>query len=339
MFARVLFLCCVSAVSSLAAATQECVDGKWIRQTDDGLPHIDCSRTPVAIRWSALTRERCSAYKRDEDWPVQDPYILRRANWHGAATLMAHRLKHKRLWWVGDSITNLFWTGVNCELARHDMVPDGVNAALRSAVDSIDPDVWESGPPFHVDHYTRTNTTLVSKGWHKVFRNEWQAMLPLADIFLFNYGLHYNNQADFESDMDWLLNLLNEWPGTAIYRELNAQHFAKSSYDAALQGGDDGTFVCGANPATVFENVVWKQNQFVRRQIEQKYKRIKILNFYNLTVPRSNLLEARFCQVEGRRSNPDAICLDCTHLTYTPQLYAKVVNDLYGLLAATKSAM
>lgn len=315
-----------------SAAVPECVNGRWIHQTTDNLPHIDCSRTPVAVRWSALTPERCAAWKDDEAWPLQDPHIIRKARWQSARSLAHQVFKNKVVWIVGDSITNLFYRGINCEFQRFGLtyVNDDL---LQAKFDAIPKNHfgWESGPPYAAFKYPAANFTFTFKGWHKVFRNEWQIMFEMGDIFIVNYGLHYMKMAEYADDIRWLFSECQRRNATktCVFRETSAQIFPNGAYTPDSQNG----LVCGTDEAKLFspDNFVYSQNQKVL-EILKDYPGVKFLPFYNISAVRADLLEEKFCEIEARRDNPKAQCLDCTHMLMTPTLFAKIVADLYDLL-------
>lgn len=325
---------CLAALSGHACFALECVNGTWIKQAPGGLPDYQCDRDPVAIRWSALTQERCTAYKDDADWDVQDPYILRKPYWQSAASLLRHFLHGKTLWLVGDSMTGLFYHGLTCELWRHGQVLAPA-PELERAIEALGTNKSDwPGPQssLHVYYWTKTNTTVIVLGCNKVHPPAWELLLEYGPhVVMFNYGLHYDGHEthEFKRDIDWLVRRLAAWPGLAVWREAGAQHFPGSAYDRATQARDDGTWTCGTtDPAFLYNNSVWERNQYVHAAIAAHAPGVMVLDFYNLTTPRANMLEGRYCDAKQRR-----FCLDCTHYTWTPQLYASLYHALYMLLA------
>ena len=129
----------------------------------------------------------------------------------------------------------------------------------------------------------------------------------------------------------------NARPGkVSVFREISAQAFDKTGSWAP---GADKTTRCAETPPEVaFDNTVWQQNQLLWK-LAHKH-RVPVLPFYNTTLPRWDVREERFCEYEGRRNNPDAVCTDCTHLCWTPTLWAREVDKLRNalLLTATKRA-
>jgi len=241
-----------------------------------------------------------------------------------------HAFRHKRVWLVGDSITNLFWRGLNCEFWRFGMRYQN-DEAMQQLFDDIPKRQWESGPPYQVFKYDAANMTLVFKGWHKVFRSEWELMFGLGDVFIVNYGLHYQNLTEYTDDLRWLFTECDRrWPAVScVFRETSAQHFVNGAYSPDGKNGK----VCGTadtNSLYAADNIVWRQN-LIAAELLQSHAHVRLLPFYNLTAVRSDMLEERFCQVEARRDNPKAECLDCTHVTMSPVLFARIVNDLYIL--------
>lgn len=310
----------------------ECENGNWTHQTPDGLPHVNCARNPVCVRHSAITEERCRVtWKDDKDWPLVDPYIKRSDDWHSAASLL-HLFPNQNVWFVGDSIMTLLWNGLKCEMWRHGAVFDQIIPPdLFAEAKAVGVGLWEAWT------FPETNTTFFRMGWHKVIKNDWEFMLKHGEVFVFDFGLHYQTIDEYEVDMLWLFERISNTKGkTGVYWELPAQHFPKGSYDAATQKNDEGTMVCGVgDPAMLYNaesNTVWNKTVIAHRMIREHNFNILALPFYNLTSVRGDMTEGRFCQAEGRRINPDNVCLDCTHYCHTPLLWAKVASDLYSVL-------
>lgn len=328
MLLRVLVFACFLARHTVSV--HECVNGVWKYQTEGGLPDYQCDRSPVAIHWHALTQERCSTYKDDADWDVQDPHIRREPYWQSAASLFRHHLHNRTLWLVGDSITGLWKYGLDCELWRHGFVRAGGEETNAAAAPLR---TLDYGPEssLNVDLWVNTSTRVAFLGCNKVNRGAWEHMLSPNDVVLFNYGLHYGigEDAQYMDDMNWLLERLSAWGGVAVWRETGAQHFASAAYNASLQAADDGTWTCGTSVEKMYtDNRVWTRNCAMRAAIAEKAPDVRVLDFYNITVPRSDLLEGRYCALKHKRT-----CLDCTHYTWTPQFYASLYHRLYMLLA------
>ena len=336
LIVRVLLL--VATYVHASGVEPECVNGVWTHQTPDQLPHIDCSRSPPAVRWSALTQERCRAWRDDSDWPTQDMTITRRASWRSARALAMTKLRNKRVWFVGDSISSLFVHGIVCELNRYGL-EYVMDTDLQRDIDDVDPEAWVSGPPFRVSKFTLPNMTIVGKGWNRYFQSEWDAMLPLGDVFIFNYALHYpeNEKELFINDYTLLLNKCNTaYPSKqCIFREVSAQLFANGAYDPQNpQNKGNGTCVSNQDALWSPTNWVYQQNSIIRDMIGREYTNVKILPFYNMSAVRGDQTELHFCAREAERSNPGkkSDCKDCSHLTMTPVLWAKVVDEIYKLL-------
>ena len=245
------------------------------------------------------------------------------------------KLRNKRLWIVGDSISSLFVHGITCEMSRYGL--DSVfDADLQREIDDVDPDAWVSGPPFKVAKVTLANTTVVGKGWARIVKSEFEAMFPLGDIFVFAFGLHYGEaeKDTFVADYEWLLNECQLRQKTCVFREISAQLFANGAYDR--EHPENNGHACTYNPDVLWndDNWVWQQNVIVRQLIETKYTSVRILPFYNISAVRGGQTEGHFCGREAERTNPakKSDCLDCTHFTMTPVLWAKVVDEMYKVL-------
>jgi hypothetical protein len=122
----------------------------------------------------------------------------------------------------------------------------------------------------------------------------------------------------------------NSKPGKfAVFREISAQAFDKTG---SWTTGADKTTQCAATPPNVaYDNIVWRQNQLLWK-LAHKHQ-VPMLPFYNLTIPRWNMREEKFCEFEGRRNNPEMECTDCTHLCVTPTLWASQVSALDDIVA------
>lgn len=127
----------------------------------------------------------------------------------------------------------------------------------------------------------------------------------------------------------------NRRPGKlALFREISAQAYDKTG--AWTPGSDKQSTRCAETPAEVaYDNLVWRQNQLLWR-LAHKHQ-VPILPFYNLTLPRWNMREEKFCEFEGRKNNPDAVCTDCTHVCVTPTLWASQVAALGDAISLFKS--
>ena len=324
-----LLLLLACAVPRCAVGVHECVNGTWIHAAEHPLPDYMCDRQPVAINWRALTEQRCRANREDSDWDVQDPHLTRQPYWQSAAALFRHHLRNRTLWFVGDSVAHLWKTGLDCELWRHGFLrapaaeAEAAGAALTRGVD-FGPQSW-----LGYDFWVNTSTLVVFMGRNEVHRPAWERMLRPTDVVVFNYGLHYVNDTAYTEDMAWLLRRLARWEGTAVWRETGAQHFRQAAYNASLQASDDGTWTCGTSEAQLYsrDNVVWRRNLETRAAVTALAPAVLVLDFYNVTAARADLLEGRYCELRQQR-----MCLDCTHFTYTPQLYAALYHRLYVLL-------
>lgn len=138
----------------------------------DGVPLVQCDRSPPCVRWSYMTIEKCAELKRDESWPTHDDRIQRLGHWVSMRHLATKYLLNKRVFIVGDSISNLWYRGLACEAARHGLTvtsdsPDLTK--LRQQVAAYPADTWlgEPIPGRECVSFAETNTTLCLRGWHK----------------------------------------------------------------------------------------------------------------------------------------------------------------------------
>jgi hypothetical protein len=305
-----------------------CPDDAW----QDGLPFVQCDRTPPCVRWNWANPQRCSQMRLDRDWPTWDPWIHRNHSWANARELMQAHLKDKTLLLVGDSITNLVYHGLVCEVARHGLTVITSHQRLRDfelAFHAIPIDMWVGqGVPHQYVYVEESNSIIAHKGWAKPSRTDTEALLSIADVVVINYGLHYHNMSEYAEDMDALLSQMrafNEKQGKrALFREISAQAFdGTGSY---VPGAERGAGCAPTPPDKAYDNFVVQQNKLIH-QIAREYD-VDVVPFYDTTLPRWNMREERFCEIEGRRNNPDTVCCDCTHLCVTPTLWAQEVDVL-----------
>lgn len=306
----------------------------------DGLPLVQCDRSPPCVRWSYMTVEKCAELKRDESWPTYDEHIRRNGHWASMRHLVHKHLQNKRLFIVGDSISNLWYRGLTCEAARHGLTVAGWSAdlaLLRHQVQAYAQDTWlgEPLPGQECVAFVETNTTLCLRGWHKFKASDTDANLALADVLLVNYALHYSNMGEYQTDMSALMAKMRDFNQRkrklAVFRETSAQLFPNGgAYSPGAHKNADA--LCAPmNPSVMYDNFVWKQNEYVRSAARAAGD-VPVLAFYNVTLDRWNSLEQRFCEFEARKSNPEGACLDCTHLCTTPTFWAYHVQALYELL-------
>jgi hypothetical protein len=308
----------------------------------DGLPFVQCARTPPCVRWNWANPTRCSQLRLDNQWPTWDPYVRRDHAWTSMRELLHEHVRGKTLMVVGDSITNLVYHGFVCEAARHGLTVTDDHPRLQAFVrrfNAIPKDQWVSeGAPHLYTYVVETDSIITMKGWAKCSQTDTAAFLSLADIVVVNYGLHYNSMDEYRPVMDQLFKQLkdfNEMPGkTALFREISAQAFENTG--AYTPGADKVGGGCAPTPPEhAHDNDVVQQNALVSTLAKQ-YE-VPMLEFYNTTLPRWNAREERFCEYEGRRNNPNAVCLDCTHLCWTPTLWAREVDKLSKALSLMRS--
>lgn len=302
----------------------------------DGLPFVQCDRSPPCVRWNWATPARCARMRLDSQWPTWDPYIARHHDWKSMSDLLRDHVRGKTLMFVGDSITNLFYHGFTCEAARHGLTVTENHPRLTDFVSrfqAIPRDRWvgENGAPHLYTYVVETDSIISMKGWAKSSVSDTAAFLELCDVCVVNYGLHYNNQTEYEQSMNDVFSQLqtfNRQTGRkAVFREISAQAFEGSG--AYSPGADKRTTSdCAPTPPeAAYDNFVSRQNALLHR-LSSEYG-VPVLEFYNTTLKRWDMREARFCQYEGRRNDPNSVCLDCTHLCATPTLWASEVNKLF----------
>jgi hypothetical protein len=250
--------------------------------------------------------------------------------------LLHEHVRSKTLMFVGDSITNLWYHGFVCEAARHGLTVTENHPRLQEFVrrfSAVPKDHWVGeGAPHMYAYVVETDSIISMKGWAKSSKTDTAAFLSLTDIAVINYGLHYHDQAEFEASMEDVfsqMHAFNAMPGkVAVFREISAQAFDQTGSWAP--GADKTTRCAETPPEAAFDNTVWQQNQLLWK-LAHKH-RVPIMPFYNATLPRWNVREEKFCEYEGRRTTPNSVCTDCTHLCWTPTLWASQVDALNALM-------
>ena len=338
---RFVLLVCVAGASLAAAAgavpAYAPCPADAVR---DGVPLVQCERSPPCVRWSYMTVEKCAELKRDESWPTYDEHVQRHGHWVSMRHVAHKHLQNKRLFIVGDSISNLWYRGLTCEAARHGLTVAGWSQdvmRLRQQVAAYPQDTWlgEPLPGQECVAFVETNTTLCLRGWHKFKASDMDANLALADVLLVNYALHYSNMEEYQADMRHMLEKMRDFNRLkhklAAFRETSAQLFPETGAYTPGANKNADALCSPMKPEVMYTNFVWRQNEYVR-SVADELGDVPVVPFYNVTLPRWNSLEQRYCEFEARRDNPDGACLDCTHLCTTPTFWAyqaHVLNELF----------
>lgn len=122
MRARVLFS--AALVAAARGASVICRDGVWTEAPTEAianlsvLPDVQCWRDPPCVHWKYLRPETCARLRADDDWPARDPFFVS-APAHSVPDLVSRFLRNKTVFVTGNSIGNLVYRGLACELAKH----------------------------------------------------------------------------------------------------------------------------------------------------------------------------------------------------------------------------
>ena len=326
------------------------------------LPHTPGRVTPLPLRW--------------------DPYLGNTpGDLHTIDSLTDAFWRNSTVLFVGDSINNLVGVALECEVAKAhsqdwslvaqpaDVIPSLLTASTRlaerlQALHSFNTGVnmpegsWWVAPL--VSH--ARGTVIVRKGYGRYNATSLGMILPLVDVAIVNFGLHYGRPSEeYSGDMERLFAQLDAWVTAggvderhgaprwrrrALFRETSAQHFkgtgsfrdmsqarpagpdAASAAGASALDAVDGACACEAMSAEVeATNDVKLQNDVISRIAQRYAATVGIVPFYNLTAPRHDMHEGPFCGY-GAKTGPTPCC-DCTHLCYTPQLWRTWFHHLY----------
>jgi hypothetical protein len=225
---------------------------------------------------------------------------------------------------------------------------------------------WHPGQPTFRAFAPETNTTFVSKGWAHLYEADFEALLRVADVLVVNFGLHYSrsgkhNFSVYVVDMAAAVAAMDAWAAegggrVALFRETSAQTFMHTGAfvtQAAAVAGVAGAwdYPCAAMTADMAEhNTVATRNAIVDAALSRAVH-VRRLPFYNLTAAHTAQYIGRRCQFRAtpprcivraslneteltaaarcqREAKPFVSCADCTHLCWTPLLYARLAHDL-----------
>lgn len=132
----------------------------------------------------------------------------------------------------------------------------------------------------------------------------------------------YHNESEFSAHMTPMFAQLEAFarrPGkAALFRETSAQHFeGTGAYAGKAQSHltKGSTCVCAPMSLEVAaNNVATRQNRVVA-ELAERSAAVRILPFYELTLPRHDMHEAEYCAFEQRRGKrPEEmtyVCCEC----------------------------
>jgi hypothetical protein len=318
-----------------------------------------CARQPACVVHTHLSRARCTSRARVDDWPA-----LPHTSPLDAASvraLLGGHVQNQTLVLVGDSITEGIWDWLICESHREglrsirlDDTERGTGRGLidvhvqslreprfRDAVrrfwDGWFGEAWgPDGPPLAMDvrafAFPETRSHLVLRKIARFQRQDAAALLRLGDVFVFNFGLHYDVESSeavqhFEASMREMAQLFAQSEKTVLYRETAAQHFRGTGSFTSWAQAHLGESACGCEPtpaAAEATNKLRRMNDVVRRELESQAPRVRVLSFYDFTALLHYAHEEDYCAHETPLKRQQGCC-DCSHFCYTPQLAGHVI--------------
>ena len=247
-------------------------------------------------------------------------------------------LPNKTLWLHGDSITTQLCEASICSLLRAGVAPQppfcaGPNRHPSTAA-CTDVEALERASKMQLRAVRLPNGARLLCSAVGVFEPDKVAqVLEIADVAMFNYGLHYHSAANFGAATRSLFEMLRRWAAARagrvpLYREQSAQHYKGGSWSpgahqtsAKLPPGTPceceplGTRAASGNTESVAHNQNRNFNNLALSLAAEHG--VGAVPFFNLTAVRHDMHRRHFCsysnqQVVGR-------CCDCTHWCYTPQ--------------------
>lgn len=351
-----------ACLGAVAATTPLCLDGAWLEvprgavERGESTPHVMCGRTPACVVHTHLSRKLCASRPRPDDWPGGA------GGSSSAVVRLLEALRERTLVFVGDSITEGVWDWLVCDSHREGLrsvrLDDAERGTGRGRIDAHvqslrDPVMrarasafWEAwfgaswgkeGLPLPMDTrvlaFPAARALLVFSKTHRFIERHMAALLTVGDVFVVNYGLHYDmaSASTYSSDMSRLAELSAS--RLVLFRETSAQHFrGTGAYTTWSQAHTHGEkCACeAATAATEAGNTVQQLNEIARRQLSAV---VTFLPFYNYTVQHHALHEEDYCAYESALKRSQGCC-DCSHYCYTPHMSEYATLAIVDALAA-----
>lgn len=224
----------VNATRAFLSAHNTCVPDASAR----GEPRVQCWREPYCVSHDYLDAGRCSAWVRDAGTLLSDPVLARDPSWVSICDDVAKYLRNKTLVFMGDSINSQVFTGLLCEAHRCGarVSYGAVTARHARRLLAVNPDDWHGPPPSRAALLTATDTLFLAKGWGRYYERDFRATLQVANVLVFNFGLHYHDDEmeTYRAHMASAVSAAKSASAAAIFRETSSQSFP---------GDAGGTFV------------------------------------------------------------------------------------------------
>ena len=310
--------------------------------------------------WSEKDAEKrggvkCRKWGHD-GWPTREPHVRPEAPRDDGLWPLLQLLPNKTLWLHGDSITTQLCEASICSLLRAGVAPQppfcaGPNRHPSTAA-CTDVEALERASKMQLRAVRLPNGARLLCSAVGVFEPDKVAqVLEIADVAMFNYGLHYHSAENFGAATRSLFEMLRRWAAARagrvpLYREQSAQHFKGGSWSpgahrtsAKLPPGTPceceplGTRAAAGNTESVAHNQNRNFNNLALSLAAEHG--VGAVPFFNLTAVRHDMHRRHFCsysnqQVIGR-------CCDCTHWCYTPQFWDVFFRDMRLALVAHPS--
>ena len=359
----------VLAIAALVAEAQGahkiCQDGAWTEAPVQAianlsvLPDVQCWRDPPCVHWKYLRPETCARLRANGDWPTKDPFFVT-APAHSVPDLVRRFLQNKTLFVTGNSIGNLVFRGLACELAKHyttrpvRSAAEGSTARVSAFFREVqvlkdlnlqgagtthfNGSVFSGGPPADFTLAAEPDLLLVRKGWGTWKATDMAAQMRLADVIVVNYGLHYLGERlpAYESDMRALFQQLQRHaarPGRAsVFLETTAGH-----EQAPVPGGgpEHGRMVkpCACSHATSAEGEGVRRMNALVASLRAEFPAVQLIELTEAMKNRGNLYDGAYPAFEAARHSGrlEENC-DCVNFCYTPQLFQHLASELYAAL-------
>ena len=193
------------------------------------------------FRNRAVALRRCSAWRRDSDWPTRDPHLVReprkvsdrfRGFWSSL-----RRLPNRTVWVHGDSIQMQLFSAALCSLLRAGKLRTPVYGRRPKWVDQL-----SSSSGLNLFYTEAVNgARLLGSGLGPFEPRGVKMVLEHVDVALLNFGLHYHSQLELRAVLRSAFDTLVAWRAhaprrrLALWREASAQHFAGGAYSRGAE--------------------------------------------------------------------------------------------------------
>lgn len=230
------------------------------------------------------------------------------------------------LFMLGDSTLRQIQVGMLCEAEREMLTPPiyGENMLRDITIPNMGTAVmkFQVVDKFKIEQMVLLNKTLSERiSYSKAF------------LLVINYGTWYNDEVEFERDMnnlfDELLKIItflhsNNKRVIFVWAETTAQHWPETFNGYFLKQKSDEK-ICRNIKNTSFRGD-WRNDYVWKKFLEGKWAHY--VSSLNVTV---GILPTRQLTVELSDMHVSHDYRDCTHYCYTPMMYQPIYHDLVEL--------